>query len=63
MMKRHFNKELAMAAKDHEDFENSTNSLICDNPYFHGDVKVRDPCDIPAKYRGSARKDCNINVK
>ena len=27
------------------------------------DVKVRDHCRITGKYRGSAHRDCNINVK
>ena len=27
------------------------------------DVKVRDPCHITEKYRGSAHRDCNINLK
>ena len=31
-----------MARKGNEDFENSTKFKICDNAYFHGDVKVRD---------------------
>ena len=31
--------------------------------YVDGDVKVRDHCHITRKYRGSAQRDCNINVK
>ena len=27
------------------------------------DVKVRDPCHITEKYRGSPYRDCNINLK
>ena len=27
------------------------------------DVKVKDRCHITEKYRGSAHRDCNINVK
>ena len=27
------------------------------------DVKVRDPCHITEKYRGSPHRDCNINLK
>ena len=27
------------------------------------DVKVKDHCPITGKYRGSARRDCNINIK
>ena len=62
-MKKHFNKELVMAEKDNEDFENSTKCWICDNDYIDNDVKVKDHCHITAKYRGSAHRDCNINVK
>ena len=28
-----------------------------------GDVRVSDHCQITGKYRGSAYKDCNINVR
>ena len=30
---------------------------------FDGDVKLRDNCYIPGKYRGSAHRDFNIKVK
>ena len=64
MVKKKINKELVMTKKDNEDFEKPTKSWICDNAYFDGDVnKVRDNCHINGKYRGSAHKDCNINVK
>ena len=52
-----------MTKEDTEDFENSTKCLICDNDYIDSDVKVRDHCHITGKYRGSAHRDCNINVK
>ena len=52
-----------MTKKDNEDFENSTKCWICDNAYFDGDVKVRNYCHITGKYRGSAHRDCNVNVK
>ena len=63
VMKKHFNKELVMTKKDNRDFENSTKCWICDNAYVDGDVKVRDNCDITGKYRGSAHRGCNINIK
>ena len=63
MMKEHFNKELVMNIKDNEDFENSTKCWICDNAYVDGDAKVRDHCHITGKYRSSAHRNCNINVK
>ena len=62
-MKKHFNKDLVMAKKDNEDFENSTKFWICDNDYIDTDVKVRDHYLITGKYRGSTHRDCNINVK
>ena len=61
--KKHFNKELIMTKEDNEGFENSTKSWNCDNNYIDGDVKVRDHCHITGKHRGSAHRDCNINVK
>ena len=51
-----------MNKKDNEEFENSNKCWISDNDYT-GDVNVRDHCRITGKYRGSAHRDCNINVK
>ena len=56
--KKRFNKEFVMTKKENEDFD-----WICDNDYVDNDVKVRDPCHITGKYRDSAQRDCNINVK
>ena len=36
---------------------------IFDNDYVDTDLKVRDHCHITGKYRGSAHRDCNINVR
>ena len=63
VMKKHFSKELVMPKEDNEDFENSTKRWICDNDYVDTDVKVRDHFHITGKYRSSAHRDCNINVK
>ena len=62
-MKKHFNKELVMTKEGNEDFENSNKCWICHNNYIDTDVKVREHCHITGKYRGSAHRDCNINVK
>ena len=62
IMKKHFNKEL-MNQKDNEDFKDPIKCWICNNAFVEGDVKVRDHCHITGKYRGSAHRDCNINVK
>ena len=50
-----------MTKEHNEDFENSTK--CCDNYYTDNDVKVKDHCHITGKYRGSAHRDCNINLK
>ena len=59
--KKHFNKELVTTKKNNEDFDNSTKCWNCHNDYIDDDVKVRDHCHITGKYRGSARRDSNIN--
>ena len=63
MIKKHFNKELVMTKEDNGDFKSSAKCWICDNDYTDTDVKVRDHCHITRKYRVSAHRDCNINVK
>ena len=63
VIKKHFNKELVMTKEDNEDFKTSTKCWICDNDYVDNDVKVRDHCQITGKYRGSAHRDCNMNLK
>ena len=63
VMKKQFNKELLMTKKDNENFKNSLKRWICDNDYIDNDVKVRDHCQITGKHRGSAHRDCNINLK
>ena len=62
-MKKYFNKEQVMTKKDNEDFDNSIKCWICENTYVDRDVKIRDQCHVNEKYRGSAHRDCNINVK
>ena len=47
VMKKDFNKEDKMTKEDKKDFEKS----------------LRDHCHITGKYRGSAHRDCNINIK
>ena len=63
VVKKHFNEELVMTKENNEDFENSTKWWICGNDYIDDVVKVRDHCCVIGKYRGSAHRDCNINVK
>ena len=63
VMKNHYNKEPVMTKKDNEDFENSTKCWICNNDYIDNDTEVRHHCHITGKYRSSAHRYCNINVK
>ena len=63
IIKKHFNKELLITKEDNEDFEDSTKCWICDNSYIDNDVKVKDHFHFNEKYRVSAHRDCNINVK
>ena len=63
VMKKHFNKEFVMTKEDNEDFKNSPKYWICDNTYVDNDIKVRDHCHITGKYKGSAHRDYNINLK
>ena len=52
-----------MTIEDNENSKNSTKYWICDNDYIDNDVKVRDHCHITGKYRASAHRGCNINLK
>ena len=52
-----------MTKEDNEDFKNSAKCWTCDNDYVDNDVKVRDHCHITGKYRDSAHRDFNINLK
>ena len=40
-----------------------TKCWICDNDYIDNNVKERYLCHITRKYRGSAHRDCNINLE
>ena len=53
-----------MTKQDNENFKNSTQCWVCENEYVdNDDVKVRDHYHITGKYKGSAHRDCNINLK
>ena len=41
-MKKHFNKNLVMSAKDEQRFQSSNKCWICDKLFDAGDNKVRD---------------------
>ena len=63
VMKKQFNKELVMTKKIMNILRTQLKCWISDNVYFDDDVKVRHHCHITGKYRVSAHRDCNINVK
>ena len=52
-----------MTKEENEDLKNSTKCCIYDNDYIDTDVKVRDHCHITGKYKDSAHRDCNFNLK
>ena len=42
---------------------NLADSWICDKSYVNGDVQVTDHSHTTGKYRGSAHRDCILNLK
>ena len=63
VMKKHFNKEVVIPKEDNENFMSSAKCQICDKDKIDNGVKVRDLCHITRKYRRSAHRDCNNNLK
>ena len=61
-MKKHFNKNLVMAADQNEEFERGNICWIC-SKLIDSDEKVRGHCHITGKYRGCTHWSCNINPK
>ena len=61
--KKHFSKNLIMAAEENEKFEMTNICCICYKLIDIGDNKVRDHCHITGRYRGAAHWSCNINLK
>ena len=62
-MKKHYNIKLVITKEDDEHSENSPKCWICDDTYVDGDVEVRYHHHITGKYKGSAYRDCNINIR
>ena len=52
-----------MSAEDEQRFQLSNKCWICDKLFDAGDGKVRDHCHVTGKYRGSAHRSCNVNLK
>ena len=46
-----------------EDFNQVLNGALCNILFIAGDNKVRDHGHVIGKYRGSAHRSCNINLK
>ena len=63
MIKKDFNKNLIMSAKEEEKFQLSNSCWICDKLFDVGDDEIRDHCHLKGKYRGAAHWSCNINLK
>ena len=63
IMKKHFNKNLVMSAKEEERFQLAISCWICNKLFDVGDEKVRDHCHVTGKFRGAAHFSCNANCK
>ena len=61
--KKHFDIKLVMPVEDKRRFQSSTKCWICNILFIAGNNKVRDHDHIIEKYRGSAHRSCNINLK
>ena len=54
VMKKYFNKNLIMSEKENEQFQSSSTCWICEKLIHDDDVKVRDHCHVPGKFKGTA---------
>ena len=63
MVKKHFNKNLIMSAKEEERFQLSNICWIRNKLFDIADTKVRDHGHVSGKYRGAAHRSCNVNFK
>ena len=63
LIKKHFNKNPIMSAKEEERFQLSNSCWMYDKLFDLGDDKARDHCHITGKYGGAAHWICNINLK
>ena len=61
-MKINFNKNLIMSEEE-EQFLSSNICWICEKLINDGDEKVKDQCHIGGNFRGSAPRNCNINLQ
>ena len=63
VIKKRFNKPLKMTENDEMCFKLMDKCHICDKEYTDKDVRVRDHCHIPGKFRASAHQECNLKLK
>ena len=63
IMKKHFNKNLAMSVDEEERFQLANSCWICNKLFDVRDEKVRDHCHVTGKFRGAAQFSCNANCK
>ena len=63
ILKNEFKIELAMSQKDENYFRKAGKCWICGKKYIDGGVIVRDHCCVTRKFRGSAHKDLDINLR
>ena len=63
VIKKYFNKPLAMTEVDEQHFKTMDGCHICGEKYTDKDVRVRDHCHITGKFRGSAHQECNLKLR
>ena len=63
VVKKCFNKPLAMTEDDETRSKLMDKCYICGNKYTDKDVQVRDHCHITGKFRGSAHQKCNLKLR
>ena len=63
IMKKEFNKELAISQKDQKDLEKLTNVGFAVKKCVDYDVRVKGHCNVNGKYKGSVHRRCSINLK
>ena len=63
VVKKRFNKPLAMTENDEQCFRTVDGCHICGEKYTDKDVRVRDHSHITGKFRGSAHQECNLKLR
>ena len=63
VIKKRFNKPLVMTEDDEQHFRTMDGCHICGEKYTDKDVRVRDHCHITGKFRGSAHRECNLELR